>query len=540
MKPFNPILVVLFTSSRTILPLWRRGLAAGALLTASVLLSQPPLTTEEQRGRQIYERGTTTSGRPVTATMGAENSGIPGSILPCANCHGHDGRGKPESGTVPSDVTWDALTKPYGVTHVSGRTHPPYTERLLKRAITLGIDPAGNSLDSAMPRFQLFNDDFSDLVAYIKRLAQSVDPGLTATTVRLGVILPPSARLANMNRLVREALLGYFARVNGMGGIFSRRVELSFTELPVNRAETVTALRDFIKNEQVFALVAGFLTGAEAEVAGVLRETGTPSVGAFASSPADSGSAVNPYAFYLDGGSQAEVDALAQFVAREFPDKKVRVGIAEDENSHGTAQSLRERLKKAGFENFAERAAEPDVIFWLLPESALPSAMANPHARIFIAAANGIPSVSEAPRAWQSRAIAAAEILVEGLRRAGRGVSREALVGALEGVYRFETRVGPVSFGPNRRIGATAADVLLLDQKMHRFIRVSPVLPQGLHVDLIGVLSRSARRKNADAVSMANPPQNRIMRCDKWPATIAAAVGARNLARPFTMKTTAI
>ena len=443
-----------------------------ALATASALLSQLTLTPAEQRGRQIYERGVTASGRPLTASMGAENSAIPGSILPCANCHGHDGRGKPESGTVPSDLTWDALTKPYGVTHASGRTHPPYTERLLKRAITLGIDPAGNSLDSAMPRFQLFNEDFADLVSYIKRLGQSVDPGLTATTIRLGVILPPSVRHANINRLVREALLRYFARVNGMGGIFSRRMELSFTELPANPAETATTLRDFINKEQVFALVAGFLMGAEAEIAGVLRETGTPSVGAFAASP-DKGDGTNPYAFYLDGGSQDEVDALAQFAVHEFPDKKVRVAIADDEDSRRTAQSLAGRLKKAGFENVAASAAEADVIFWLLTESALPSAPANSHARIFRAAANGVPSVSEDPRSWQLRAVAAAEIAVEGLKRAGRDVSREALVVTLEGLYRFETTVGPVSFGPNRRTGITGADVFVLDQKTHRFIRVS-------------------------------------------------------------------
>jgi ABC-type branched-subunit amino acid transport system substrate-binding protein len=448
-----------------------------ALATASALLAQPSLTPKEQRGQQIYERGTTASGRPVTASMGAGNSGIPGSILPCANCHRHDGRGERESGTVSSNITWDALTKPYGVTHASGRTHPPYTERLLKRAITLGIDPAGNSLDNAMPRFQLFNEDFSDLVTYIKRLGQSIDLGLTSNTIRLGVILPPSVRHANMNRLVREALLSYFGRVNAMGGIFSRRAELSFTELPANPVGVSTALRDFINKEQVFALVAGFLKGAEAEVGDVLRETRTPSVGAFVDAP-HIGSAVNPYAFCLDGGWKDEVDALAQFAVREFSDKKVRVAIAEDEDSHRIAQSLRDRLKRAGFEYVAGNAADADVIFWLLSESALPSAMANSRTRIFSVATNGVSPVSEDRRAWELRAVAAAEIAVEGLRRAGRDVSREALVVALEGVYRFETSAGPVSFGPNRHTGITGADVLVLDQKTHRFIRVSQTAPR--------------------------------------------------------------
>src|SRR5437016_3452699 len=100
------------------------------------------------RGRQIFESGTSPSGSAIEASIAGDGR-LPGSVLPCANCHGRDGRGKPESGVVPSNLTWDALTKPYGLTHADGRTHPPYTERLLTRAITMGIDPAGNSLITA-------------------------------------------------------------------------------------------------------------------------------------------------------------------------------------------------------------------------------------------------------------------------------------------------------------------------------------------------------------------------------------------------------
>ena len=54
--------------------------------------------------------------------------------MACANCHGMTGQGKPEGGIDPSNITWEALTKPYGVTHPSGRKHPPYTARALELA----------------------------------------------------------------------------------------------------------------------------------------------------------------------------------------------------------------------------------------------------------------------------------------------------------------------------------------------------------------------------------------------------------------------
>jgi hypothetical protein len=108
---------------------------------------------------------------------------------------------------------------------------------------------------------------------------------LTATTVRLGVILPAADR---SRRIVRETLTRYVEEVNGAGGIYGRRVELRFTEFV-----GVKELRDFIEREQIFAFTGSSLTGAEA----VLRDTGTPAVAAFG------GGAGNPYVFYLDKGA---------------------------------------------------------------------------------------------------------------------------------------------------------------------------------------------------------------------------------------------
>lgn len=48
--------------------------------------------------------------------------------------------------------------------------HPPYTEETLKRAITRGLDPAGEPLDDLMPRWSISEADLNDLVAFLKTL----------------------------------------------------------------------------------------------------------------------------------------------------------------------------------------------------------------------------------------------------------------------------------------------------------------------------------------------------------------------------------
>ena len=48
--------------------------------------------------------------------------------------------------------------------------HLPYTDALIRRAITKGIDPAGQPLDWTMPRWQMGQEDLEDLLAYLKTL----------------------------------------------------------------------------------------------------------------------------------------------------------------------------------------------------------------------------------------------------------------------------------------------------------------------------------------------------------------------------------
>lgn len=78
-----------------------------------------------------------------------------------------------------------------------------------------------------------------------------------------------------------------------------------------------------------------------------------------------------------------------------------------------------------------------------------------------------------APRsyAFQSVAYAAAKVLVEATRHCGRRLSRAALVGALEQLRGFETGVvPPVTFDPNRRVGAVGSYVVGVDPRERRYV----------------------------------------------------------------------
>ncbi|MFQ5741480.1 MAG: c-type cytochrome, partial [Acidobacteriota bacterium] len=91
----------------------------------------------------------------------------------CVNCHGVHGRGGvpvPMGTKLPPDIRYKLLTEKEPHAHGAGEGHPVYTDELIKRAITQGLNPVGKPLDSTMPRWQMTDEDLSDLIAYLKTL----------------------------------------------------------------------------------------------------------------------------------------------------------------------------------------------------------------------------------------------------------------------------------------------------------------------------------------------------------------------------------
>lgn len=139
------------------------------LLSLPVLASGPDgLSDVERRGRHIYREGASLSGAEIVALMPGHGIEISATVLPCVRCHGEDGRGGDGQGSgTPSDITWGKLTRLEEEIRSSGRAHSPYTMERLAQAISNGVDPAGNPLHVAMPRYRMTDDDMNDLVAYL-------------------------------------------------------------------------------------------------------------------------------------------------------------------------------------------------------------------------------------------------------------------------------------------------------------------------------------------------------------------------------------
>ena len=131
----------------------------------------PGKPTFASNGERIYYTGVSERTGPIRISGGLMWMGMRGGG--CVVCHGVKGRGGVPimmGGAIPSDIRYETLTKEEHEEGEGARKHAPYTDALIRRAITEGLDPAGNSLDWAMPRWRMTPEDLEDLVAFLKTL----------------------------------------------------------------------------------------------------------------------------------------------------------------------------------------------------------------------------------------------------------------------------------------------------------------------------------------------------------------------------------
>ena len=141
------------------------GVVGLLLLGTGILSGATAASTPIARGQWIFQTGTDPSGQPIpySGGMGMMQAG-------CASCHGTDGHGLRTMMFVSPNITYRNLTDPAGFSEPDGTRGPTYTDDQIRRAVTQGLDSQGKPLDWPMPRWQLTDTEWNDLLTYLKTL----------------------------------------------------------------------------------------------------------------------------------------------------------------------------------------------------------------------------------------------------------------------------------------------------------------------------------------------------------------------------------
>lgn len=342
------------------------------------------------------------------------------------------------------------------------------------------------------------------------------------------IIIGQSAPLSGPNKeLGIEMKLGaqlYFDHINSQGGVNGRRIEMRSLDDGYEQERTAANTRQLIEKDGVFALFGYVGTATSQSALQISNPAKVPFVGAF--SGADSLRApLNRLVFNIRAGYGDETEKIVeQFTSLNV--KNIAVFYQNDAFGKTGLEGVEKAMKKRGLKLVAtgsvERnssqvadavrniaAARPDVVvmistynacaafvkgmraagtapqFYTLSvvgSSALARELGTDSMGIGISQVVPFPWTPTLPvvreyqkllaKAGNERDISftslegyiAAKVLVEGLKRAGRDLTREKLIAALEGLRNHDVGGFPVSFGPGNHNGSSFVELTMIRQ----------------------------------------------------------------------------
>jgi ABC-type branched-subunit amino acid transport system substrate-binding protein len=351
--------------------------------------------------------------------------------------------------------------------------------------------------------------------------AARAEPGITKDSILLGQSAPLSGVNAPLGLEQRDGALAYFDYINKLGGVHGRKIVLKTIDDGYVPARTAANVKKLIEEDRVFALF--FLRGTS-HVAEAAKVFGPAKVPLFSCScgALSLREPLNPYLFHTRASFQDETDKIIEYLAT-IGVKNIAIFYQNDGFGKDGQLASDRASKRIGSNIVAQGSVEPNsvdvtkavatvskaepqaVIMYTLFKPAvefvkqMKKAGANP---TFIALSpvgtnglvgelgadsRGIVVSQTVPYPWNPttpvvkeylttlkdrpqtavgfstmEAYLAAKVLVEGLKRAGRDLTREKLIHAMEAMQRYDAGGFEVSFSPSNHNGSTYVDLTVI------------------------------------------------------------------------------
>jgi branched-chain amino acid transport system substrate-binding protein len=360
--------------------------------------------------------------------------------------------------------------------------------------------------------------------------------GVTDTEVLIGGWGPqsgPAAAYGTIDRVIDA----YFKKVNSEGGVNGRQIKFIYQDDAYQASMTQTVVKKMVEQDKVFALLAGLGTANNLAVMDYLVQNGVPHLAPATGTSFIANPLKRPI-FALQTNYQVEATLVTRYAADSLGAKKIAVFYQDDAFGKEGLDAITTVAKAKSKEVVAQvsyQATDKDfssqalklqqsgadtVIFWSVPgptgailqaisdigykPTLLLSAVANDPS-LFKLSANTIdgawtsawlPDVTdpaandpkitafkdfmakwapkETPGGFAASGYAEAQLMVEGLKRAGKDLTRESFVKALETLDNWKDGLTfSVSYSPTNHQGQNSVYFMQASAKDSRFVKKS-------------------------------------------------------------------
>ena len=342
-----------------------------------------------------------------------------------------------------------------------------------------------------------------------------------ADKIVIGQSAPLTGANAEIGKDIRDGAAAYFAKVNESGGINGRQIEL-LTLDDKNDRKTAGANAVKLVNESNAIALFGFASATlSLDAMPIVKEKRVPFIAPFTG--ADAIHKQNPFVFVLRASYADELVKILDHW-KNLGAERVTVLHYDDEIGNQNYATVERIMQAAGkkavgvkfLRNGEVQPAQIDAIIKSDPQVIVNTTLFGPTAKVLkmlkdakrpynmtslsfvgpsqLAKAAGadaagvsvagvvpppqkgtVPVIKECGDALRRakvpelnytnlEACIAAKVVVEGLRRAGRDLTREGLYKALAGLGQYDAGGYPVSFGPDNRHGSHYVELAVISK----------------------------------------------------------------------------
>ena len=183
--------------------------------------------------------------------------------------------------------------------------------------------------------------------------------GVTDTEIKLGTHMPLSQSPAAAYAIIADGMRAYFDYINDTeGGVHGRKISLIVGDDHYSPPDTSEVVRKLVEQDKVFAIVGGLGEATHFTVWKYLEDRAVPDL--FISSGIEAWT--KPVAKTRFGGNPVylqEGEMLGQYIASEYPGKKLGLLIQDDEFGEEGEAGIRNGIEGSDVEITAVQTYDP-------------------------------------------------------------------------------------------------------------------------------------------------------------------------------------
>lgn len=353
--------------------------------------------------------------------------------------------------------------------------------------------------------------------------------GVTDSEILIGQFAAQSGPAAELGKRMQVGILAHFKAVNAAGGINGRTLRLVSRDDGYEPERALAGVKALIADDKVFALIGSVGTPTTLAALPAITAEKIPLVGPFTGAEALR-EPFNRYLFHVRASYYDETERIVQHLTT-LGVKKIAVFYQNDSYGKAGLEGVTRALEKRSLKSVANVTVErnsvdvakafdelakaaPEAVVQIsaykscaaliklarskglatqfvnvsfVGSSALAAELGDAGAGVTISQVVPFPFAPSTPvvREYQQRmaevgatdhdfssmeGYLAARVLTEGLRRAGRSLTREGLIAGLESLRDFNLGGFSVTYGPQNHQGSRFTELTLISRS-GRFVR---------------------------------------------------------------------